>query len=88
MPAAEARLELRHLRREIKTALELAIVALAPADLLDPLATAAGLLEAVCELPADSAPAIALTPKLLERARRSLDEWRRWEQQHVHKGLA
>ena len=62
-------LERRHLRREVKTALELAIVALAPAELLDELASVAGMLEAVSELPEDSPPALALLPRTIERAR-------------------
>lgn len=50
------RMDLSHLRRESRTALELAIVELAPSDLIDRLAVVAGLLEALVELPADSAP--------------------------------
>ena len=38
-----------HLCREAKTALELAIAALAPSDLVDRLAMAAGLLDAIAE---------------------------------------
>jgi len=56
------RLDLSHLRREARTALELAIVELAPNDLIDRLALVTGLLEALAELPANSAPAIALDP--------------------------
>jgi hypothetical protein len=48
-------MDFSHLRREARTALELAIVALAPSALVDRLATAAGLLEALVELPKDSA---------------------------------
>jgi hypothetical protein len=75
-------LELRHLRREVKTALELAIIALAPSELLDALAGVAGLLEAVSELPPDSPPALALLPRTVERAERYLQEWQVWEKKN------
>ena len=45
-PAHESGLSLSHLRRETRTALELAVVALAPSELLERLAASAGLLEA------------------------------------------
>jgi hypothetical protein len=73
-----ARLDLSHLRREARTALELAIVELAPDDMIDRLALVTGLLEALAELPADSAPAIALGPPTADRARVALDLWRDW----------
>jgi hypothetical protein len=76
-------MELRHLRREARTALELAVVTLAPNDLLDKLAAIAGLLEALTELPANSPPVMALVPRLLPRARRVLDEWRRWYDEYL-----
>jgi hypothetical protein len=72
------RLDLSHLRREARTALELAIVELAPNDLIDRLALITGLLEALAELPADSAPAIALGPPTADRARVALAAWRAW----------
>lgn len=72
------RLDLSHLRREARTALELAIVELAPTDLIDRLALATGLLEALAELPPDSAPAIALGPPTGDRARVALKLWREW----------
>jgi hypothetical protein len=75
-------MELRHLRREARTALELAVVTLAPSDLMDRLAAIAGLLEAITELPANSPPVIALVPTLLPRARGALDEWREWYDEH------
>ena len=70
------RLDLSHLRREARTALELAIVELAPNDLIDRLALATGLLEALAELPANSAPAVALGPPTADRARVALKMWR------------
>jgi hypothetical protein len=75
---ATKRLDLSHLRREARTALELAIVELAPGDLIDKLALATGLLEALAELPPDSAPAIALGPATADRARVALAVWRDW----------
>ncbi len=76
--AEPTRLDFSHLRREARTALELAIVELAPTELIEGLALATGLLEALAELPADSAPAIALGPPTAERARVSLEKWREW----------
>jgi hypothetical protein len=72
------RLDLSHLRREARTALELAIVELAPTDLIERLALVTGLLEALSELPAESAPAIALGPSTADRARVALEMWRDW----------
>jgi hypothetical protein len=73
-----SRLDLSHLRREARTALELAIVELAPTDLIDRLALVTGLLESLAELPGDSAPAIALGPPTADRARIALKLWRDW----------
>jgi len=74
---------LSHLRRETRTALELAIVALGPMELVEKLAAAAGLLEAIVELPSDSPPVIALTDKLAKRATSALEEWRKWQSDHL-----
>lgn len=71
-------MDLRHLRREARTALELAIVELAPSELIESLATVTGMLEALSELPADSAPSMALGPPTVERARAALERWREW----------
>jgi hypothetical protein len=73
-----ASVSLSHLRREVRTALELAVIALAPTALVDALAAAAGLLEAATELPADSAPVVAIEPRVRKRARGALDEWKAW----------
>ena len=70
--------EIRHLLRTVKTALELAVVARAPADLLDRLARPAGLLEAVSQLPVEGTPAEALIPELLYGARAAVDRWEAW----------
>lgn len=84
----EGELELGHLRREIRTALELAVVALAPFDLIEPLAAAAGLLEALVELPSRSPPVLALVPKLTERSNAALKDWQKWQAQRLAKGKA
>ncbi len=71
-------LAISHVRREARTALELAIVELAPTELIESLALATGILEALAELPSDSPPTIALGPPTGERARRALATWREW----------
>jgi hypothetical protein len=75
----EEALRLSHLRREVKTALELAVAALAHAEVIDGLATAAGLLEALAEFPKSSAPVLATLPRANELAERSLQAWREWQ---------
>ena len=72
------RLDFSHLRRDARTALELAIVELAPTELIEGLALVTGLLEALSELPADSPPTIALGPPTVARAHLALDKWRDW----------
>jgi hypothetical protein len=84
---AETLFELSHLRRDARTALELAVVALAPSELVDRLALVAGLLEALVELPTDSAPVIALVPSVQSRAKTALDDWQRWQQEHLEKKM-
>ena len=75
-------MQLRHVGREVKTAVELAIVALCPQELLERLAATAGLLEAVAGLPVDSPPLVALSPKLMARATATLEEWAKWQEKH------
>lgn len=70
--------EIRHLLRHVKTALELAIVARAPTDLINRLARPAGLLEATSQLPIDGGPVDALLPELLIEARSAVDRWEAW----------
>jgi hypothetical protein len=81
--AALTAMELRHLRRETRTALELAVVALAPAKLVDQLGGCSGLLETLAELPVDSPPAIALLARLLPRTRQALEDWQAWQGAHL-----
>jgi hypothetical protein len=78
-------MELRHLARDAKTALELGLVAFAPDELVDRLATVAGLLDAASELPEDSPPVITLVPKLIPKAKKVLAEWANWHDQHLAK---
>jgi len=80
-------MDLSHLRRESRTALELAVVAMAPSDLVDRLAAAAGLLEALVELPIDSAPVIALVPRVVTRTRSALEAWQNWRHEHLEKKI-
>jgi hypothetical protein len=77
--------DLARLLRETRTGLELAIVALAPNDLIDRLAVATGLLQTLAELPEDSPPALALLPTTIERANASLDAWRSWNAARVRR---
>lgn len=87
-PTAAPEQSLTHLRREVRTALELAVVALAPSELIDRLAAAAGLLEALIELPANSPPALALVPGLVERTGTALDNWQTWQREKLEKRMA
>jgi len=79
----ETSLDLSHLRRDVRTAVELALVAMAPGELVDRLAASAGLLEALAELPTESAPVIAVVPQLVIRTRTVLEDWQRWQHEHL-----
>jgi hypothetical protein len=81
-------MEIRHLGREAKTALELAIAVLAPLEIVDRLAAAAGFLDAITQFPLDSAPALALVPRTIERAKQALADWQEWQQKHPPKASA
>lgn len=70
--------ERRHLRRQVRTAVELAVAALAPTTLVDQLAAVAGILEALEELPDDAAPVIAMKTSIVARAEAVLDAWAAW----------
>src|SRR5687768_12705177 len=83
----ESQMDLSHLRRDSRTALELAVVAMAPSDLVDRLAAAAGLLEALMELPKDSSPVIALVPNVATRTRGALEDWQKWHHDHLEKKM-
>ena len=71
--------ELRHLLRDVKTSLELAIVARAPEDLVNRLARVSGLLDAVSQLPADEGPAREMAATLFADAVSAVELWRVWE---------
>jgi hypothetical protein len=75
--------QLTHLRREARTALELAIVALAPDEIIDGLAVSTGLLEALNELPGDNSSVLAMAEVTAKRARKALQTWREWEKKHA-----
>lgn len=82
-PSAESPLDLSHLRRDTRTALELAVVALAPMDLIDRLAGVAGLLEALVELPPNSPPVLAMVPVVSKRGKAALADWKTWHEGHL-----
>jgi hypothetical protein len=86
-PTADA-LRVSHLRRDVKTALELAVAALARTDLIDALATAAGLLEALAEFPKSSAPVVAMLPRATQLADEALTAWRSWQAHPARKRSA
>ncbi len=78
-------MELLHLGRDVKTALELAIVGMCPVDLVERLAMMAGLLDAISEFPTDSPAVAALIPALDARARTALNDWETWREKHLRK---
>jgi hypothetical protein len=86
-PAGDGPLDLSHLRRETRTALELAVVALAPEDLIERLAASAGLLEALVELPKGSPPVLTLASSVVTRTKRALDDWQDWQREHLQKKI-
>jgi len=71
--------EMRHLLRTVKTSLELAIVARAPADLLNRLGRVSGLLDAVSQLPIDEGPAQAMVAGLIADGVAAVDTWQKWQ---------
>jgi hypothetical protein len=77
------------LSKDVKAALQLAIAGLAPTALVDELATAAGLLEALAQFPLDAAPVVANSPRLIEMSNRALGDWQQWQSsQRRRKGSA
>ncbi len=80
-------MELRHLAREVKTGLELAIAALAPSDLVDRLAVAAGLLDAITDMALNEAATLPLVTRTVERANKALAAWHQWRDDHPPKAL-
>jgi hypothetical protein len=66
--------DIAELARRTSDALDLAVAAGAPFDLLERLAAAAGLLRALREVPNH-----ALMPKVVSRAERVLRVWERWQ---------
>ena len=81
-------MELRHLAREVKTGLELALAALAPSDLVDRLAIGAGLLDAITDMALDETATIPLVTRTVERANEALAAWQRWRDDHPPKATA
>lgn len=81
-------MELRHLAREVKTSLELALAALAPSELVDNLAIGAGLLDAIMDMNLDDAARNPLVSRTVERANAALVAWRQWREDHPPKASA
>lgn len=81
-------MQLMHLAREVKTALELAIAAFAPSDLVDRLAVAAGLLDAFTALEVDATSMLPLIARTTERAEIALSTWSQWQKEHPPKASA
>jgi len=73
-----SKMQLRHAQRDVATALELALAALAPGALIEALACASGLLNALIDLPLDSEPMRAWAATTIQRAEQSLHGWRAW----------
>jgi hypothetical protein len=80
-------LRANHLRREVKTALELAVASMSPSEIVDRLAIAAGLLEALAEFPPDATPVVATGPRAVAIGDEALKAWRAWEAKPGRKGL-
>jgi hypothetical protein len=74
-------LELVHVRRDVRTSLELGLAAGAPSGIIEPLAAVAGLLEALEELQHRAPTVAAMRPELLQRARSALAVWNAWNVQ-------
>ena len=85
-PGRASPLELVHLRRDARTSLELAIVGLAPGNLIESLALVSGMLEAIAELPLESPPVAAMLPSLVIKARGALAQWNAWHVEHLGRG--
>jgi hypothetical protein len=85
-PPLSSPLDLVHLRRDARTSLELGIVGLAPTAILEGLATASGLLEAISELPADAPPVKAMLPQVVQRTRLALAAWNAWHVGRLGRG--
>ena len=81
-------MQVLHLGREIKTSLELAIAAGAPSDLVDRLATAAGLLDAIVSLGLERDAGLPLVGTTCTRATDALTDWQRWRDDNPSKARA
>jgi len=75
-------MNLRHLAREVSSALERSLVRMASAALIEQLASATGLLTALVELPLDTEALRVWAGQAIARAERALAEWKMWEEKH------
>jgi hypothetical protein len=80
--AMQSTMQLRHLARETSSALELALVRMAPNALIEELAAVAGLLGALQELPLDTESLRVWATQVAGRATQSLERWNAWEERH------
>ena len=64
------------------------ILACAPSDLVDNLAIAAGLLDAITDMALDEAATTPLVTRTVERANQALAAWQRWRADHPPKATA
>ena len=78
----QSTMQLRHLAREISSAVELALVRMAPNPLIEELAAVAGLLGALQELPLDTEALRVWASQAIARAAQSMERWRAWEERH------
>jgi len=81
-------MHLTHLARDVTTALELAIAAFAPSELVDRLALAAGYLDAFQALDSEATALQPLITRTTERADLALSIWRQWEKDHPPRASA
>ncbi|MBA3457860.1 MAG: hypothetical protein H0T42_32555 [Deltaproteobacteria bacterium] len=81
-------MQLMHLARDVKTAVELAIAAFAPGDLVDRLALAAGYLDAFATLDPEAPALLPVINRTMERADIALSTWRQWQKEHLPRAQA
>ena len=79
LPMGRSAAEATRLIEETRDALELAIVAGAPSELVERLAMVVGLLNAIADLSSDSPPLVALASTTVARGRTALEAWRAWQ---------
>ena len=71
------------LRRRVVEVLELAIAGRAPLRIIEPLGTAAGMLEALADVPRHE-----LVEETERKAKKALQAWALWDARHAPKAMA